>query len=100
VGKPEGKRPLGRPRRRWVDNIRIIKYRRIRLAGHVARMRKKKKRMCYSWEIPREKKSHRYQMEKRVGWPNNRPGISDEENMCCLFRDFFSAYRPRARYLN
>jgi hypothetical protein len=23
VGKPEGKRPLGRTRRRWVDNIRI-----------------------------------------------------------------------------
>jgi hypothetical protein len=23
VGKTEGKRPLGRPRRRWVDNIRI-----------------------------------------------------------------------------
>jgi hypothetical protein len=23
VGKPEGKRPLGRPRRRWVDNITI-----------------------------------------------------------------------------
>jgi hypothetical protein len=22
VGKPEGKRPLGRPRRRWVENIR------------------------------------------------------------------------------
>ena len=22
VGKPEGKGPLGRPRRRWVDNIR------------------------------------------------------------------------------
>jgi len=22
VGKPEGKRPLGRPRRRWADNIR------------------------------------------------------------------------------
>ena len=22
VGEPEGKRPLGRPRRRWVDNIR------------------------------------------------------------------------------
>jgi len=22
VGKPEGKRPLRRPRRRWVDNIR------------------------------------------------------------------------------
>ena len=21
MGKPEGKRPLGRPRRRWVDNI-------------------------------------------------------------------------------
>ena len=23
VGKPEGKRPLRRPRRRWVDNIRL-----------------------------------------------------------------------------
>jgi hypothetical protein len=23
VGKPEGKRPLGRPRRRWLDNIRM-----------------------------------------------------------------------------
>jgi hypothetical protein len=23
VGKPEGKRPLGRPRGRWVDNIRM-----------------------------------------------------------------------------
>ena len=22
-GKPEGKRPLGRPRRRWEDNIRM-----------------------------------------------------------------------------
>jgi hypothetical protein len=23
VGRPEGKRRLGRPRRRWVDNIRM-----------------------------------------------------------------------------
>ena len=23
LGKPEGRRPLGRPRRRWVDSIRI-----------------------------------------------------------------------------
>ena len=23
LGKPEGRRPLGRPRRRWVDNIRV-----------------------------------------------------------------------------
>ena len=23
VGKPEGERPLGRPRRRWEDNIRM-----------------------------------------------------------------------------
>jgi hypothetical protein len=23
VGKPEGKRPLGRPRRRWVENIEM-----------------------------------------------------------------------------
>jgi hypothetical protein len=24
VGKPEGKRPLGRPRSRWVYNIKLI----------------------------------------------------------------------------
>jgi hypothetical protein len=24
MGKPEGRRPLGRPRRRWVDNIKLI----------------------------------------------------------------------------
>jgi hypothetical protein len=23
VGKPEGKRPIGRPRRRWVDNFKM-----------------------------------------------------------------------------
>jgi hypothetical protein len=23
VGKPEGKKPPGRPRRRWVDNVKI-----------------------------------------------------------------------------
>jgi hypothetical protein len=23
IGKPEGKRPLGRPRRRWEDNIKM-----------------------------------------------------------------------------
>jgi hypothetical protein len=23
VGKPEGRRPLGRPSRRWLDNIRM-----------------------------------------------------------------------------
>jgi hypothetical protein len=24
VGKPEGKRPRGRPRRRWIDNIKMV----------------------------------------------------------------------------
>jgi hypothetical protein len=24
VGKPEGKRPLGRPRCRWMDNIKMV----------------------------------------------------------------------------
>jgi hypothetical protein len=24
MGKPEGKRPLGRPRSRWLDNIKIL----------------------------------------------------------------------------
>jgi hypothetical protein len=32
VGKLEEKRPLGRPRRRWEDNIRIV-LREIRLDG-------------------------------------------------------------------
>jgi hypothetical protein len=26
VGKPEGERPLGRPRRRWADNIKMGWY--------------------------------------------------------------------------
>jgi hypothetical protein len=32
VGRPEGKRPLGRPRRRWEDNIKMD-VREIRIAG-------------------------------------------------------------------
>jgi hypothetical protein len=32
VGKPEGKRPLGRPRCRWVDNIKVH-LRQIRWGG-------------------------------------------------------------------
>jgi hypothetical protein len=24
MGKPEGRRPLGKPRHRWVDNIKIV----------------------------------------------------------------------------
>jgi hypothetical protein len=37
VGEPEGKRPLGRPRRRWVDNIKM-NLRDIRLCGLVIRV--------------------------------------------------------------
>jgi len=29
VGKPEGKRPLGRPRRRWEDNIKMDLFRKM-----------------------------------------------------------------------
>jgi hypothetical protein len=32
VGKPEGKRPLGRPRLRWVSNIKMV-LREIKLDG-------------------------------------------------------------------
>jgi hypothetical protein len=32
VGKPEGKRPLGRPKRRWDDNIKL-NLRKIRIYG-------------------------------------------------------------------
>jgi hypothetical protein len=28
VGKPKGKRPLGKPRRRWEDNINLLKTKR------------------------------------------------------------------------
>jgi hypothetical protein len=34
VGKPEGKRPLGRPRRRWVDNITSITDLREKISGY------------------------------------------------------------------
>jgi hypothetical protein len=33
VGKPEGKRSLGRPRRRWVENIKMDLTREIRWDG-------------------------------------------------------------------
>jgi hypothetical protein len=29
MGKPESKRPLGRPRRRWVDNIVTVRLKRL-----------------------------------------------------------------------
>jgi hypothetical protein len=32
VGKPEGKRPLGRPTHKWMDNIKID-FRELGLAG-------------------------------------------------------------------
>jgi len=33
VGKPEGKRPLGRPRSRWVNNIKID-LQEVQFGGH------------------------------------------------------------------
>jgi hypothetical protein len=33
MGKPEGKRPLGRPRHRWVDNIKLALRERERERG-------------------------------------------------------------------
>jgi hypothetical protein len=34
VGKPEGKKPLGRPRRGWVDNIKMdLKRHRVKWCG-------------------------------------------------------------------
>jgi hypothetical protein len=33
VGRPEGKRPLGRPRRRWEDDI-IIDFQEVGCQGH------------------------------------------------------------------
>ena len=35
VGKPEGKRPLGRPRRRWEDNIKMDLYICIYMGGKI-----------------------------------------------------------------
>jgi hypothetical protein len=32
VGRPGGKRPLGRPRHRWEDNIKIY-FQKVRLVG-------------------------------------------------------------------
>jgi hypothetical protein len=33
VGRPEGKRLLGRPRRRWEDNIKMMDFRKIGMDG-------------------------------------------------------------------
>jgi hypothetical protein len=37
VGKPEGKRPLGRPRRGWEDNFKMD-IQEVRWSGHVSRL--------------------------------------------------------------
>jgi hypothetical protein len=34
VGKPEGKRPLGRPRRRWEDNINLLATDFLKMLAH------------------------------------------------------------------
>jgi hypothetical protein len=40
VGKPEGKRPLGRPKRRWEDNIKVQDKDQLRpLANTVMKLR-------------------------------------------------------------
>jgi hypothetical protein len=39
VGKPEGKRPLGRPRRRWIDNIKMDLLERGMLWTELVRLR-------------------------------------------------------------
>jgi hypothetical protein len=43
VGKPEGKRPLGRPRRRWVDLVEVgwgdVVWLRIGTGGELLLMR-------------------------------------------------------------
>jgi hypothetical protein len=55
VGKSEGKRPLGRPKRRWVDNIRDGSFRvGMGCAGHVAGMRRRGTRIGCSLESQRE----------------------------------------------
>ena len=33
TGKPTGKRPLGRPRRRWEDNIRMDLKKKVSISG-------------------------------------------------------------------
>jgi hypothetical protein len=43
VGKPEGKRPLGRPRRRWEDGIRMD-LREISLGGDWIRLAQNRER--------------------------------------------------------
>jgi hypothetical protein len=54
VGKPEGKRPLGRPRRRRVDNIRMD-LGEVGWAGHETRMGRRETRIDCWWESQRER---------------------------------------------
>jgi len=55
VGKPERRRPLGRPRLRWVDNIRmallgathILRVSRVRVKGHFNPLKAQLNPICY-----------------------------------------------------
>jgi len=73
VGKPEGKRPHGRPRRGWEDNIKmdiqeVGKSRKMRWAGHVARMGER--RGVYR-VLMRKPEGKRPLGRPRRGWENN-----------------------------
>jgi hypothetical protein len=90
VGKPEGKGPFGRPRRRWKDNIKMddiknkeiyaivkkptvtetIRLHRLRWFGHVNKMEKNRipKRVLYmnlETTRPRGRPRNRWQDEVR-----------------------------------
>ncbi|KAJ9588730.1 hypothetical protein L9F63_017965, partial [Diploptera punctata] len=78
VGKPDGKRPLDRPRMRWENNIsydlrepdimRTVKSRRLRWAGHVARMENEKS----AWKLLVGKPEGKRPLDRpRMRWENN-----------------------------
>ena len=53
VMKPEGRRPMGRPRRRWVDNIRMD-HQEVG-CGHVARVGEERGCIGSWWEKRKER---------------------------------------------
>ena len=110
MGKPEGRRPMVRPRRKWVDNIRmdneelndlysspnivlVIKSRRMRWAGHVARMCEERGMYRFLVEKPEGKRP----LERpRRRWVDNIR--MDLQEMGCGYMDWIGLAQDRDRW--
>ena len=76
VGKPEGKRPLGRPRRRWGNNIKMDLQE--VGGGHGDWMEMAQDTCGYSEEVSGSISAGNFLTSCKVYW------LASQEGLCCM----------------